>query len=449
MSDIRSHLEEFAASPEIEMRLRSLFRQIVFVLILLSVWISTKPFSVAPTDGTVPAGDIVNQLTFSSLAILSFICMLWANPRALMPMLQPSYLIMFIWMIVSVINSTYFGVSFRAFAFTTIVIFLSAALFVLPERLRQFQTLFFACCLMTMALSYFGVIALPTLGKHTDFDPFEPEHAGSWKGHFDHKNIAGGAMAAFAIAGVYALRIDRKALGWPLLVGGVMFLYFTNSKTAFALLPVALLLAYMAERMRSLPLRLLICVGPVLALIAITIGSAAVPEIREINKALMKDPSFTGRYDIWRYGFEMLAYKPWLGYGFEAFWQTDTTLKGESRLDLAWAVEKIIHGHNSYLDIALTMGIIGFLIVMYVFVLKPVLDYHRSQRGVEAQPLATMFLATWLFVSLDMCLETYYFRRADPVWFALLVAVLGLRFNAVYPVDQSPSPADQASSEHA
>jgi O-antigen ligase len=445
MSDIRSHLEAFAASPEMEMRLRGVFRQVVFVLILLAVWISTKPFAAAPTDGSVSSGDTVNQLTFSSLAILSFIGVMWANPRALLPMLQPSYLIMFVWMIITVVNSTFFGISFRAFAFTTIVIFLAAALFVLPEKFRQFQTLFLGCCLATMALSYFGVVALPSLGKHTDFDPFEPEHAGSWKGHFDHKNIAGAAMAAFAIAGVYALRIGRSRIGWPLLIGGVLFLYLTNSKTAFGLLPVALLIAYIAERVHSMPLRVLVCIGPIFALIALTIGSALVPEIRELNKAVMKDPGFTGRYDIWRYGFEMLAYKPWLGYGFEAFWQTETTLKGESRLDLAWAVEKIVHGHNSYLDVALTMGVIGFLLVIYVFIVKPVIDYHRSQEVNAGEPMATMLLGIWLFVSLDMCLETYYFRRADPVWFTLLFSVIGLRFIAVYRVDQSPAPADGAS----
>jgi O-antigen ligase len=361
-----------------------------------------------------------------------------------------------LWMIVCVVNSTYLGISLRAFAFSSIIIFLAVALFVLPERLRQFQTLYFTCCLVTMALGYFGVIVWPDFGKHTDFDAFEPEHSGSWKGHYDHKNIAGGAMACFAIAGVYALRIERKGIGWALLIGGAAFVYFTKSKTALGLLPMALFLAWMAERHKSLPIRLMICVGPIFLLIALTLGSVISPEIRSINRMLMKDPGFTGRYDIWRYGFEMLAQKPWAGYGFEAFWQTETTLKGESRLDLAWAVEKIVHGHSSYLDVALTTGIIGFLIVIYVFVIKPVLDYHKAQSGEDSQMLATMFLGIWLFISLDMCLEVYYFRRADPVWFTLLIAVIGLRFTAVFPVephdnsphdDPWPSQADPASSE--
>lgn len=449
MSLIGSQLEAFAASPANEMRAQSFFRQAVFVMILLAVWISTRPFYVAGESGEPPAGDIVNQLTFSSLAVAAFLGLCLTDRRALMPMAQPSYLLLFVWLVVSVFQSTYFGISFRAFAFTMIVIFLAASLFALPERFRQFQNLFLYATLGTMLMAYFGVIALPHLGKHTDFDPFEPEHAGSWKGHYDHKNIAGGAMATFAIAGLYALRVERRKLGLVLLAGGVVFLYFTKSKTALALLPAAMLLGYMAERVRSLPLRLVICVGPVLALLALTLGGVLVPEIADFNKAALKDPTFTGRFDIWRYGFEMLAAKPWTGYGYEAFWQTDTTLKGESRLELAWAVEKIIHGHNGYLDVALTLGIPGFMMVLYVFVLKPVLDYHQCQAGEDNQKLAGMFLMMWLFIALDMCLETYFFRRADPVWFSLLVAVIGLRFSAVYRVAQSPSPDGQASATSA
>jgi O-antigen ligase len=445
MSLIGSRLEAFAQSPAHERQVQSLFRHGVFVLILLAVWISTRPFYVPDDSGAPPAGDIINQLTFSGLAGMAFLGLCLADRRAMVPMLQPSYLVLFLWLVFAVYQSTFFGISFRAFAFTMIVIFLAAALFALPERFRQFQNLFLLATLITMLMAYFGVIALPSLGKHTDFDPFEPEHAGSWKGHYDHKNIAGGAMATFAITGIYALRIGRKALGWVLLVGGVVFLYYTKSKTALVLLPAAILIGYVAERSQSLPIRLLVCIGPVAALLALTLGGALVPEIAAFNKAALKDPTFTGRFDIWRYGFEMLAAKPWTGYGYEAFWQTDITLKGESRLELAWAVEKIIHGHNGYLDVALTLGIPGLLMVLYVFVVKPVVDFHHCQPGDDNRKLAGMFLMIWLFIALDMCLETYFFRRADPVWFSLLVAVIGLRFSAVYRVDQSPSQAAPAS----
>jgi O-antigen ligase len=433
---IRPHFGGFAATPENELRVRSIYRQVIFVAILMAVWISTKPFYVLPDDGLVPAGDIVNQLTFTSLAAAAFLGLCMTDRRALAPMLQPSYALLVLWMVCSVVLSTQTGISFRAFAFTLIVMFLAACLFVLPERFKQFQTLLPLAALATMAFSYFGLIALPHLAMHTDFDPFEPEHAGSWKGHYDHKNIAGAAMGAFAVIGVYALRKGQKWIGLLLLFGGVLFLYYTKSKTSLGLLPLAVLIAWFAERIPFLFIRILLCLGPIALLLALTLGAVLVPEIEAMNKLVMRDSTFTGRFDIWRYGFEMLAARPWTGYGFEAFWQTSTTLQGESRLELAWAVEKIIHGHNSYLDIALTLGLPGLALVGYVFLIKPLLDYHACKPSKDNQILATMFLTIWLFISLGMCLETYYFRRADPVWFSLLIAVFGLRFTAEYRVDQ-------------
>jgi O-antigen ligase len=442
MSFIRREFDAWATVPENEIRTRGLFRQVVFVAIVLAVWISTRPFYTAPSDGSVPAADPLNQVTFSGLAVLAVLGAWFADHRALKPVLQPSYLLLVLWMGASVFLSTQFAISFRAFAFTAIVMLLAASLFVLPQRFLQFQNLFLGCALVTMGLAYFGVIAMPDLGRHTDFDPFEPEHAGSWKGHFDHKNIAGAAMASFAIMGLYALRIGWKWTGAVLLVGGVVFLYFTKSKTALGLLPLAMILGIMAERIPWLIIRAGLILGPVALLLVLTLGGALIPELGEFYKLWMRDPTFTGRFDIWRYGFEMLAYRPWTGYGFEGFWQTSTTLQGESRLELAWEVEKIIHGHNSYLDVALTMGLPGLALTMYVFLVKPLLDYHNGQPDAETRKLATMFLMMLLFFSLGMCLETFYFRRADPVWFTLLVAVLGLRFTAVYPVgSEAPSPA--------
>jgi O-antigen ligase len=104
-----------------------------------------------------------------------------------------------------------------------------------------------------------------------------------------------------------------------------------------------------------------------------------------------------------------------------------------------------VGGHNGYLDVVLTQGLIGLAIVVAVFLAKPVVDYHKAARSGENRLLATMFLMIWMFISLGQCLEVYYFRRADPVWFALLFAVLGLRFTAAFRIDRSPSPTGPSS----
>ncbi len=445
MSFIGSRLEGLAASPEAESRLRDLYRQALFLAIMLAVWVSTRPFQTAPPDGVAPAGDILNQITFAGLAVLAFFGVMMADRRALLPMLQPSYGLLVLWMAATTLMSTQPEISQRALAFTLIVMFLAASLFALPRRFRDFQGLTFAAALAILGLSYFGIVALPDLAKHTDFDPFEPEHAGSWKGHFDHKNIAGAMMAVLAFIGLYAIRVGRRRIGALLLVGGILFLYFTKSKTSLGLFPLVVLCCLAAERTPWLAARLVLCLAPILAMLTLTLGGVLFPAIAAFNKMAMSDPSFTGRFDIWRYGFEMLAYRPLAGYGFEGFWQTSTTLQGESRLELSWSVESIVHGHNGYLDVALTQGVIGLALTVIVFLVKPVLDYQRAASSGENRTLATLFLMIWMFISLGQCVEVYYFRRADPVWFALLFAVFGLRFTAALRIDRSPSPAAPSS----
>jgi O-antigen ligase len=437
------------ASPDLEQYLRTRFKLLLFLAIVLTVWISTKPFSNLSDDFDPNAGDLVNQLTFSGLAIAAGLALFMAPLQAMRPLLQPSYLLVVVVLGVSVFFSWNPSGAFRSLAFTLIVMFLAASLYAIPERFRQFQNLFLLAAAAVMALSYMGIVLLPDLAMHTDFDPFEPEHAGSWKGHFDHKNIAGAMMGALAIVGIYAIRTGRPWLGWAMLVGGFVFLYFTKSKTSLGLLPLAIVIGFMAEKMPWMIIRLGLCLTPVVALLVLTIGSAWWPDVAAFNKLIMSDATFTGRFDIWRYGFEMLAYRPWTGYGYEGFWQTPITLQGESKLELAWAAEKIVHGHNSYLDVALTMGIPGIVVVGYAFIVKPVLDYHRCEATKDNRLYATMCLMIWLYIALGMCLESYFFRRADPVWFAFLVAVFGLRFTATFPFDSSPSQGDREPSTNA
>ncbi len=416
------------ASPA-EETLRSGARVLLCCLILLAVWLTTKPFmTVQLNDGVPKGGDIVNQITFAGLAALAAGLLLMAERRALTPLLQPAYGLLAFWIVICVADSTVFDISLRAFQFAVVIIFLAAAALVLPKSEDQFGLILMLCVGAALGLAYAGVIALPGLAKHTDFDPFEPEHAGSWRGQYDHKNVAGAMMGLFMFAGVYLMRKGRQWAGLAILSGAFVFLYFTKSKTSLALAPAVILLVFMVEFLRPFGIRLLLTVGPVLLMLTATLGSVLFKPIDAIIQSVAPGTNFTGRIDIWKYGFEKLVERPWTGFGFEGFWLTPTTLNGETKQELAWSVDKIVHGHNSYLDAALTLGIPGLILVAYVFLLKPLMDYQRASAVRAQKPLAGLFLMMWLFIALGMCLESYLFRRADPVWFSLLVAVLGLRF---------------------
>jgi O-antigen ligase len=434
-----------AASPDISAgiaqrtrRAGEVFREALFVLIILAAWVTTRPFEAAPAAVTGEAtSDIVNQLTFSGLAVASVLALASGNGRMLRPLLQVSYGLMLAWLVVGVTMASIPASAFRALAFTLIVMFLAASLYGLPRDYERFKTLLFGAAAATLAIAWIGIFVFPDFAIHSDVDTFEPEHAGSWRGHLIHKNITGAMMAVLAILGVFALRSGRRMTGLWLAIGAAVFLYFTRSKTSLGLLPVALALAFVAEKVPSLFVRAVVCLGPIAALNVLTLGSALHPGIAAFNKDYLKDPSFTGRLDIWRFGFEKIVEHPWTGFGFESFWLSPAIMRSESKLELNWEVQNIIHGHNGYLDMLLTLGLPGLLLVIYVFVLKPVWDYHRHKRTSANRQLATACLTIWLFVSLCMCLEVFYFRRADPIWFALLVAVFGLRMAASYPLAEA------------
>lgn len=408
-------------------------REGLFITILLIVWITTKPFGAVQPGETVPTGsDVVNQLTFAVLAVAALVALWFSDWRALKPFLKPSYGLLLVWLLLSVTFSAAPGDAVRALAFTLIAMLLAATLFVLPDNAARFRVLLVTAAGVVLAFAYLGVFLSPE-AIHSDDDPFEPEHAGSWRGHLTHKNIAGAMMAVFTIIGIYALRSGQRLAGLALIVGALLFLWFTRSKTSFALLPFVVFVGFAAEWLRNPLIRAGLLLGPVLTLNLLTLGSALEPAIRAFNQGVMKDPSFTGRYDIWRFGFEKLAERPWTGFGFESFWLSDMVKRSESKLELAWQPQKIVHGHNGYLDVALALGLPGLMLTVAVFIIRPVMDYHRATaHSGETRRFATLCIMLWLFISLGMCLEVFYFRRADPIWFALLLAVFGLRMAAVH-----------------
>ena len=67
---------------------------------------------------------------------------------------------------------------------------------------------------------------------------------------------------------------------------------------------------------------------------------------------------------------------------------------------------------------------------LYVLVVLPLWDYLRIPNSGNAGKLAGLFITLWLFTALGPSLESFYFRRADPVWFCMLIAVIGLRLTA-------------------
>jgi O-antigen ligase len=148
--------------------------------------------------------------------------------------------------------------------------------------------------------------------------------------------------------------------------------------------------------------------------------------LAEIVSKLPFDTSFTGRTDVWTFAVQALQLRPYIGYGFEAFWG------GSEMRNLPEGMEwtaTAAHSHNGYLDTALGIGLPGLALLVAVLVIGPLRNFLVADRDGH---LTTLLLRLWLFGLYLSSLESFFLDRADPLWFTFLMAVFGLHYLARY-----------------
>jgi O-antigen ligase len=159
----------------------------------------------------------------------------------------------------------------------------------------------------------------------------------------------------------------------------------------------------------------------------LTVGSVFDTRLAEVLKLLPVDTTFTGRTDIWEFAISSLSLRPFLGYGFAAFWGSDSIDKLVKSDQFEWAATAS-HSHNGYLDTALTMGYPGLALLIFIFVYSPLKDFSVATESGNSGPLAKLFMRLWLFGIYLSSMESFLLDRADPIWFTFLVAVFGLHY---------------------
>jgi O-antigen ligase len=407
-------------------------RYVLFVAILLLAWVSVKPFPnlADPTLSELQeSGDFFNQIAYVVLGATVGTYFLINEPWRMRPLVRPVYLLMLGWLFVSVATSTDPALSAKRFIFSLIVILFAAALPLLPTSRSRFAELSAAAIIIVLALCYAGVVLVPQRAIHQAYDIIEPTLAGNWRGTFAHKNIAGATMANFVFFGLFIARARNAIIGWGIVIAAGIFLVFCEGKATMALLPFVLLLGWAVQRARSPWIGAALIFIPVIALNLFTVGSLYLDSIREIDKAVLKDPTFTGRNDIWRFAIESISQRPWLGYGFAAFWETPfTVFQPASEGSLATTAS---HAHNAFLDLTLTVGAIGAVIAVVWTLVLPFVDLQRCKRAGADPELARLFMRIWLFAVYTCSFESVLFDRGDPHWFIMLVAMFGLRYLSV------------------
>jgi exopolysaccharide production protein ExoQ len=221
---------------------------------------------------------------------------------------------------------------------------------------------------LIMALSYLFALLPPHLGI------MGPPDEGAFRGVFTHRNLLGKYMLlnTMLLLLLAPATPGARRLKWADLALSIVLLGLTSSITSMlvglALVGVLLLLRLWHARS--------VYFVPVLAgLLALTVIVGASAD--EILDVLGRDSTLTGRTELWAAVWGMIEQRPWLGYGYQAFWISPNGPAVAVWDALMWQAPS---AHNGFLETWLGLGVVGLVLSTALFARTLVWAWRRLER---------------------------------------------------------------------
>lgn len=216
-------------------------------------------------------------------------------------------------------------------------------------------------CQFTLAVV--GPLVLLGLLSEIRLGTFRP-----WSGDYRfsgsvHPNSQTAYLTALALAVLGLVRSPQttrgRAILWSIFAASLVLMLLTKSRTGNAATLAAIGAVFLAQT----SLRFKFCGGLALAWLAggglWLILVAGYDPLVDFRQALLlgraeESDTLSGRHFIWPAVLYFIGKKPWLGYGYEAFWNP-TRVETISE-EVGWGLRE---AHNGYLDVLLSLGGLG------------------------------------------------------------------------------------------
>lgn len=290
-----------------------------------------------------------------------------------------------------------------------------AVRFSLRQQLAILRVTMIALAVGTVVMA----LAFPRLGLDAS-----PGHHADWKGVFTQKNACGRVMVLATAVLLADWKISWQRVGSAALF--VMVMFMSGSRSAWMVEAAVLVLwsALLAVKRVDSRTRVIAALGAAVALSAtVCAGYFFFPVAAQW---MGRDATLSGRTLIWKQVWIFILQRPWLGWGYDAFWRGT---QGEAFRVVAAVRFMVFHAHNGFLEIWLELGVAG----LALFALSYLRAWRRLwpvlRAGEVDRVMWTVFvLALILLYDLD---ENTLLIYNGLFWVLYVAAIANVEFLAV------------------
>jgi exopolysaccharide production protein ExoQ len=269
------------------------------------------------------------------------------------------------------------------------------------------------------------IVVLPKYGiENRSTDAF----AGAWQGIFGQKNVLGQEMT-YLLMPVFFVKIYGRwgqSFRFAYVVLALLLIGFSRS-TGSWMLCVAGIASFAAMRVIS---RVSGTTAAFLTSMGVAFTGMVVTVLQQGSDVFLrligKDPTMTGRTMIW--GSLVLSFlkSPFLGYGYEGFWNG---LHGESaNVSLTMNYPGLHYAENGLLDLALNLGLVGVIIYLAIYLLAIRDAFYCFRRNPSNAVM--WYISILVLVGVSNLTAGFILFRSNLQCMLPLLAYMGLRHEA-------------------
>ena len=400
---------------------RSLLAVLAYIAFLLLIFVGLDAFSppaAVSRFGGPSRGDAMRQVSFLAVAGLIVFAAYKQLGLSMLRAIPVSMALLLGWCLASALWAADPGVVMRRAVLQSLIV-CSALLSVETvgaKRAFEIWRVLLGIVLVVNLLS----IPLIDAARH-GADEIDTALIGNWRGLYGHKNIAGAVSAVTVILFLFTKTGAKNWFGIVMAMAAAFFLVMTHSKSSMGFLVPALLagLLYHLSWRDGLN-RAILIVGTVL--FACALGVWAVLDADTITRQFQNPEEFTGRAAIWAAEIAYIRDHPFLGSGFGTFADTGGASPLAGYINSTW-MQAVSHGHNGYLQLLVTIGGIGFVLVMAALVIRPLQRFWTLDGDNSA--FKPMLFALFVFMVLHNIMESD-FLEGGGAWVVLLLVMAAL-----------------------